>query len=595
MPNKEWIFDNTKPYVFVSYKREDKKEVEKCILELCNQYGLNIWYDKDLTAGREWANEAKTYLRSVNCKGVLLFASMQALTSRQVKLELDTAKTYEKRIIPINFIRKSFDDILKKDIVKEYNETASDKVDCAEEIITEHLDKKLTYLVLGEDDFYNDLMRSIKKNFQMNQSEESSDDFAEGDNLFDDIDLSDFETDGEDSFGGAEIFDDPFSAKSLDNGNKDILNDNLREKDKKWGILTLHNELEFPMGVIRFQYSTGDEFGFGREIVGLQINTDIIPCRYEGSGTYYEPEYLIFDSLFESLRISCPPNDRVVFYVDPDRFILTEDHAELTLILGTEPAKTKVNDILKEIKGHSKLRIEIDRLNKRAVVSELRANDVIEGSVEIDISSDTSDISGKKQDDGNDSFGFDFGQDDEYELLDFGFNLAELNENTTLSEFEKICENVNFCMELRKVRKDKTVTAQLFDYFMASLLGGCDSPAMKKEDILRKAVYNYCKYAVAKDCDPNTVGFGASQWTWSSNARKAVRPEDRPADYYDANGNFKGSGKLGVNSDIFEKLPRNLTIGDVLKKYENREVGFNTKDNEMIFRSWALIKELNNG
>ncbi|SFR73606.1 toll/interleukin-1 receptor domain-containing protein [[Clostridium] aminophilum] len=224
--------------------------------------------------------------------------------------------------------------------------------------------------------------------------------------------------------------------------------------------------------------------------------------------------------------------------------------------------------------------------------------DVTEGNgldIQDDASNDPFGFCVREDDGGNNPFGFGVSQSDGGNDP-FGFTVEQdsFNEDTTLAEFEKICENVNFCMELRKVRKDKTVTAQLFDYFMASLLGGCDSPAMKKEDILRKAVYNYCKYAVAKDCDPNTVGFGASQWTWSSNARKAVRPEDRPADYYDANGNFKGSGKLGANSDIFEKLPRNLTIGDVLKKYENREVGFNTKDNEMIFRSWELIKGLSN-
>lgn len=175
------------------------------------------------------------------------------------------------------------------------------------------------------------------------------------------------------------------------------------------------------------------------------------------------------------------------------------------------------------------------------------------------------------------------------------FYEAKFDENTTLSEFEKICENVNFCMELRKVRKDKTVTAQFFDYFMASLLGGCDSPVMKKGNIVRKAGYNYCKYAVAKEIDPNTVELGASPWSWSSNARKAIWPEDLSNDYYRKDGKI-ASGKLWLHGDIFAELSRNLTIGDVLKKYENREKGFKTKDedNKRIFKSWELIKGLSN-
>lgn len=55
-------------------------------------------------------------------------------------------------------------------------------------------------------------------------------------------------------------------------------------------LLTTDENQELILGKsVRFLYRNTD---LGREICGLLIDEDIVPCRYEGSGNYYEPDHL---------------------------------------------------------------------------------------------------------------------------------------------------------------------------------------------------------------------------------------------------------------------------------------------------------------
>lgn len=156
-------FNEERPYVFVSYKSDDKEIVENSIKHLQENYGLNIWYDADLTAGYDWDEEALPKLIDENCQLVLFFASEEALCSINVKKELDEAKYYEKLIVPINFSNRSFDDIMRNEIARKYSKTNMQKVKNARQLIKDHLNEQLTYIYLHKSDYYVELIRSIKR------------------------------------------------------------------------------------------------------------------------------------------------------------------------------------------------------------------------------------------------------------------------------------------------------------------------------------------------------------------------------------------------------------------------------------------------
>lgn len=55
-------------------------------------------------------------------------------------------------------------------------------------------------------------------------------------------------------------------------------------------LLTTDENQELILGKsVRFLYRNTD---LGREICGLLMDEDIVPCRYEGLGNYYEPDHL---------------------------------------------------------------------------------------------------------------------------------------------------------------------------------------------------------------------------------------------------------------------------------------------------------------
>lgn len=61
--------------------------------------------------------------------------------------------------------------------------------------------------------------------------------------------------------------------------------------------------------------------------------------------------------------------------------------------------------------------------------------------------------------------------------------IVTINENTTLKEFEKICEEAEFCILLGEARnKIRHGGKGLFDYLMAALLRGCDADIFDKKN-----------------------------------------------------------------------------------------------------------------
>lgn len=161
---------------------------------------------------------------------------------------------------------------------------------------------------------------------------------------------------------------------------------------------------------------------------------------------------------------------------------------------------------------------------------------------------------------------------------------SDITEATTLREFFTMCESQEVCLALREAREH--TKKQFFDYMMAALLRGCDERSFKlsggKEEILVRAKWNYCTYAVSRNYDPADPKCGSSQFTWTSNSRKAM--------------GIEGSGTLGPNSDIFAGLSETETLGTIRQKFiEAKETGFVTRNNQQVLAAFDELFQIKAG
>lgn len=82
--------DETKPYVFVSYSKQDDEKVYQLVVEL-QKRGVNLWIDTNElkgTAGTSWQDNAFSAMRNRNCKKILFFMSKNSFLSIPVLAEL---------------------------------------------------------------------------------------------------------------------------------------------------------------------------------------------------------------------------------------------------------------------------------------------------------------------------------------------------------------------------------------------------------------------------------------------------------------------------------------------------------------------------
>ena len=105
--------DTTKPFTFISYQSDSKREVwnfcqeHKNILE-------NIWLDKK-NVGENWSNDVEETLKSTNCKKAILFINKQYIYSSQPcfkEAELIVKKSIPHIIILIDIDSKDIIDII---------------------------------------------------------------------------------------------------------------------------------------------------------------------------------------------------------------------------------------------------------------------------------------------------------------------------------------------------------------------------------------------------------------------------------------------------------------------------------------------------
>ena len=85
--------DRTKDYVFISYSHKDNVD---SLLQEFQQQGYNIVYDKAMSYGEEWDLNARRYISSDKCKGVIFLISENFMLSKPVLTEVEYVGRFRK-------------------------------------------------------------------------------------------------------------------------------------------------------------------------------------------------------------------------------------------------------------------------------------------------------------------------------------------------------------------------------------------------------------------------------------------------------------------------------------------------------------------
>lgn len=118
------------PYVFISYKSDDRLIMLKIIHKLNTVYGLRVYYDKEFAVNNElWVEQMEDNMSSAKCYGMLLFLSKKYFMSYAACMEMmhsQTSHCFMKRrkqeneylpLVPVNLVPWPIfsDDELDKD------------------------------------------------------------------------------------------------------------------------------------------------------------------------------------------------------------------------------------------------------------------------------------------------------------------------------------------------------------------------------------------------------------------------------------------------------------------------------------------------
>ena len=130
-------------YYFVAHSRKDFKIVYTDILRL-ESVGVDIWYDRAMEPSKDWRELAKRMMNRQECKGVIVYGTVNSMASKPVQTELLVADELGKNIIFINH-----GEDLKTTAAKDLYEKACKKAeetrgaDCAREETTEEDRKRV--------------------------------------------------------------------------------------------------------------------------------------------------------------------------------------------------------------------------------------------------------------------------------------------------------------------------------------------------------------------------------------------------------------------------------------------------------------------
>jgi hypothetical protein len=91
-------FDESKPYVFISYAHKDSALIMPA-LRAMQESGYRIWFDQGIEAGTEWSNNIAAHLR--DCDVFVAFISKNSAASENCLDEIAYAKSHQKKSLLI--------------------------------------------------------------------------------------------------------------------------------------------------------------------------------------------------------------------------------------------------------------------------------------------------------------------------------------------------------------------------------------------------------------------------------------------------------------------------------------------------------------
>ena len=575
--------EGDKSYVFISYKSDDWETVlADAVYRLATEYGLNIYYDGSFDIHAElWTEQFPKNMEDSKCRGVIAFIDDKYATSYATLLELmysqainDDGEFIQKKVVPVNLgtlskindkndtglgqpfdadgirnnhaneEKKLFDrvfetavnhNIFSSDITSSYNQHVKDG--------TGTFTKKLCSNMVGA------LLGYIKQN---------DNEYRRGGNL-ENIVHSIRDACGE------EVFSEPRKISVTPRPIKTPISEKTVLNEVQGGRVVSEQDFVRPVP------SDGKQGT-------IKIVSDGSIYHIKGRGSAYDAFYRMNEGSYTVLRGSklryhekWTPKKIWEKYKDK----ITEEG-----ILLCDIEHLPITTAAKLIEGTSASGKELE--SRENLMPEGKSYEVSYDSYRVIADTERKENQKKKKPDlvNNENTYTSQGE-------------VSISEKTTLKEFQGYFKNMDFVYSLREVRNK--CKKQLFDYLMASLLRGCDKNPGTDKAVIDRDRYNYCTYVISQTLNQEQPQIGASYYTWTSNARKALKREAMPSNYFAEDGRVK-SGLLGDDiNKIFEALDGNMTIGEVLQKYKSEEKGFVTKDNKSVLDAWELIKGMSSG
>lgn len=125
-------YKGTKPYIFVSYARDDTDRVIPCLRQL-QKHGCRIWFDKGIKGGDNWMTTLA--MRIKGCTQYLLFSSANSTRSIWTSREASRALQYpELSILTVRMDDARFDEGLEWGL-ESYQQLFMDREDFESELL----------------------------------------------------------------------------------------------------------------------------------------------------------------------------------------------------------------------------------------------------------------------------------------------------------------------------------------------------------------------------------------------------------------------------------------------------------------------------
>ena len=116
-------------YIFFSYSHKDKSFLEFYENSL-SKLGYKVIYDINMSAGDLWDNKAKNFIRSEECKCIIVLISDYSSISKAVLTELEYIKRYGKKYFAILLDGESLQEKFKRmNSSKQYSHEELDIID----------------------------------------------------------------------------------------------------------------------------------------------------------------------------------------------------------------------------------------------------------------------------------------------------------------------------------------------------------------------------------------------------------------------------------------------------------------------------------